>query len=359
MKRVMAHSDLAQFLREKKAKNESLLCEMDSHFKQGSARFLARDNRAVQRGRKKKVTDDKKGNGGSLNSRSGKSQSSVQKRQKLRMIDGKGRQTVRVLIGDSCNIGELVCKFITKAARDEYDLWSLKAGFSTEILKLAQRHRIDIFLLVLNNIRYPGSERERQEKALELINCLDRISQKPIIALYGWFTDPCLPQKARMAGADFSAPLPCSLYPVLEIIDNFLNEKTYKPFLIHVSKKDFKCVGLTLTARNRSLNRKYPGGAANYIRTHGARSNGKICVACFVGSDIDGNIADLEKNGLTCNEDFFAFDATSLSLQNSQPAKSQGVDVGVDWLKCLVSDLGVTVSYIDNKDKVNATEKRV
>ncbi len=119
---------------------------------------------------------------------------------------------VHVLIGNSEDgVGEAISLIIKHQIGDEYDLKVMSASHAEEILKLAQEHPFDIFILVLNNIIFPSGNspsEKRLEKSLELLGHLKATYSRPVIALYGWPDDPSFADKARMVGARFVFRLP-------------------------------------------------------------------------------------------------------------------------------------------------------
>ena len=134
-----------------------------------------------------------------------------------------------------------------------------------------------------------------------------------------------------------------------------MHSRVFDPFLIYSARNELRCVHFALIVKTQSLNRKYPGGVASFSRKYGARSNGKITVACFMGNDIDEATKDLEENGLAFNDDFAPLDSGRHEMQfwvasihgPDDLAKAHDIHVGVTWLQGRISNLGaVTVRYV-------------
>jgi len=78
--------------------------------------------------------------------------------------------------------------------------------YCKELLKLAEGHVFDIFILILNNIIFPSEKvpaENREKNSLQLVTHLRTTYRKPVIALYGWPHNPSYADKAKLAGASF------------------------------------------------------------------------------------------------------------------------------------------------------------
>lgn len=122
------------------------------------------------------------------------------------------KEFVHILIADlNDNIGKFIATSLKQNLPQKYFPTFSIASSSTEILQLAHNQKVDIFLLILNNILHPGETfpiERRIEKSLELVTTLRTKFKKPVLVLSGGPDDPLLPSKAQMAGANFFSWLP-------------------------------------------------------------------------------------------------------------------------------------------------------
>lgn len=122
------------------------------------------------------------------------------------------KKEVCVLIGNSEDaISDCFSLIIKEVIGDRYNVKVTSVSHADEILKLAQEHPFDIFILVLNNIIFPSCNlppEKRLKKSLELLGHLKAAYSRPAIALYGYPDDPSFADRARMAGARFVFRLP-------------------------------------------------------------------------------------------------------------------------------------------------------
>jgi DNA-binding NarL/FixJ family response regulator len=139
----------------------------------------------------------------------------------LKLIHGSKKQQVRVIIGccDDDGISEYLSDLVKEASKNKYDLKVFISFYSEEILELADREAIDIFILILNNIDcfdYPI--RERMENSLELITQIKSTYERPVIALSGWTEDFTQIERVELI-ADFFFPLPFEPSDIMEAVE--------------------------------------------------------------------------------------------------------------------------------------------
>lgn len=145
----------------------------------------------------------------------------------LELIYELQNQQVRVLIGNFDDaINDLFSELIKEVIKNKYDLKVVLSFYGEEILELADKESVDIFILIISNIRfrpfYPPQE--RMEKSLQLINQIKRTYGRPVIVLSGLGENySSLIARAKIA-ADFFFPLPCAPVAFMEAIEKCLPE---------------------------------------------------------------------------------------------------------------------------------------
>ncbi len=101
--------------------------------------------------------------------------------------DQRKRQLQVVIGTNDDSFINLVSEFLKKVIQDKYDLKINSFFYGEELLEFAENKSVDVFILVVNNIRfrhfYPPQE--RIEKSLHLITQIRAKYKKPIIALAG------------------------------------------------------------------------------------------------------------------------------------------------------------------------------
>ena len=138
---------------------------------------------------------------------------------------------IRILlcVGDD-NIEEAISGYIKRSIKGKYDLWFTSSYYADDVLRLANEHTIDLFMMVVNNIIFrseDSSAEQRIEKALQLVSFLSKTYKRPVIALYGWPNDPLFPEKTKQAGANFCIKLPSEPKEIREAIEVCLGLKTH------------------------------------------------------------------------------------------------------------------------------------
>jgi CheY-like chemotaxis protein len=158
----------------------------------------------------------------------------------LDLIPGLKRQQVRVQIGnfDDDGITEICSDLIKEVIKDKYDLKLGSSFYGEELIELAENAAIDIFILIINNIRFRPdySVQERLENSLQLIIKIKTTTGRPVIALSGLTEDSSLIAKAKHA-ADFYFPLPCKPEVLMEAFEKCLE---MLPGFVEVPRKRFK-----------------------------------------------------------------------------------------------------------------------
>ena len=137
------------------------------------------------------------------------------------------KRQIRVLIGNSERaFNEFVSLFISKRLGDRYELSFMTAGYGEDLLKLAEEHPFDIFILIPNNIlfRRKGLNiKDRDRKVLEIIAHLAPAHGKPMMAISAfWTKDTSFAKKARLAGMNSYLDIPFKPKEFLEPLSRLL-----------------------------------------------------------------------------------------------------------------------------------------
>lgn len=118
-----------------------------------------------------------------------------------------GKHQIRVVIGNGEeNINELISALINEVIKDKYDLTIKLVFYGEELIELAERGEVDIFIVIINNIEFRSfyPPQWRIEKSLQLITQIKKTCSKPVIAL----SPALLEARVKQAGTDFCFPLP-------------------------------------------------------------------------------------------------------------------------------------------------------
>jgi len=132
----------------------------------------------------------------------------------LELIDEVKKQNLEVLIGNhDVGITDIISQSIKSLVKDKYDLKVRSSWRIEEILELAENNTIDIFLLVLNNIRvfYSNPAEGRFDDSLELIVKIKTTWGSPVITFSGSRLDDHSFVERVKQTADFFFPLPFKL----------------------------------------------------------------------------------------------------------------------------------------------------
>lgn len=148
----------------------------------------------------------------------------------LRSIrDSKDRQ-IRVLVGNiDDQMTDLFLECIREAIGPQYDLRGMWAWRLNEILERAQKHRFDLFILVLNNILFPtgmDTKKDRLERMLMITRHISKVYGKPLIAMTGWWPEwldeSSFAGQVKRAGANCFFRLPFDVKPFMGAVKEFL-----------------------------------------------------------------------------------------------------------------------------------------
>jgi CheY-like chemotaxis protein len=132
---------------------------------------------------------------------------------KERMKEGIVKREIRVLIGSfEPNFDYMFSTIIRRRLGGEYELSFMTAGYGEDLLKLAEEHSFDIFILVTNNILFKRKNvtiKDRGRKVLEIIAHLRATYEKPIIAASAfWTKDTPFAKGARNTGVSCYLDMP-------------------------------------------------------------------------------------------------------------------------------------------------------
>jgi hypothetical protein len=139
-------------------------------------------------------------------------------------ISETSKRPVRVLFGNHVDtINRVYARSIESALKHRYT-FSFRSCFTNdEILERSRQEKIDVHVLVLNNIMLlPALDdsESRRDVVLDLVRHLKKTSHATVIALWGWnFEDLEIEEKIRSAGADFCFPLPVDVKVLVEAVE--------------------------------------------------------------------------------------------------------------------------------------------
>ena len=133
------------------------------------------------------------------------------------------KRHLEVVIG---NGEDMVTKLISVLARrvieNKYDLTVRSFWFGEELLEQAENGAVDIFILILPNIRFRPNypPQERVQNSVQLITQIKTIYHVPVIALSSLGE---LDTRSKLAGSDFFLPLPFEHNVFKEAIEKCLD----------------------------------------------------------------------------------------------------------------------------------------
>ncbi len=112
------------------------------------------------------------------------------------------KRQIRVVIGNYVeHLNNLFSELIKEVIKDKYSLTIKSVFYGEELMKIAENAEADIFIVVVNNIRfrpfYPPQK--RIEKSVQLITQIKRAFDKPMIVVFPLE----LEERVRQTGADF------------------------------------------------------------------------------------------------------------------------------------------------------------
>lgn len=189
------------------------------------------------------MSDEPKANKGelipSINRSLARKKSGLAKRG-LELIHELKKQQVRVQIGNAFEVvfTELFSDLIKEVIKDKYNLKLGSSSYGQELLELAENGTIDIFILLMNNIRFSGvdSVGDRLVNSLQLITQIKMTYGRPVIALSAWKEDSSLIARAKLA-ADFYLQMPCKIDAFMDAFEKCLE---MLPRFDEVPRKRFK-----------------------------------------------------------------------------------------------------------------------
>ena len=142
----------------------------------------------------------------------------------LKLIQEQKKQ-VRVQIGDGIEpmFIDIFSDVIKEVIKDKYDLKLGSSSYGEEIMELAENDAIDIFILIMNNIRFSdvNSVGDRLVNSLQLITQIKTTYGRPVIALSGLSENSSLVARAKLA-ADFYFQLPVKVDAFTEAFEKCL-----------------------------------------------------------------------------------------------------------------------------------------
>jgi hypothetical protein len=136
----------------------------------------------------------------------------------LESIDRVKKRQLSILIGDhNDELIETMSEYIQQAIKDKYDL-SIRSSFDgKEILELAEKGAVDIFILTLNNIRYGPDI-----GPIELLTQIKTTYRRPVIAASGFSVNAPLIVKVKQI-ADFYFLRPFNLRELMKAIEKCMD----------------------------------------------------------------------------------------------------------------------------------------
>lgn len=146
-----------------------------------------------------------------------------------REVDGgnviePARRHVHVLMstGGEEEFTKLFTLLFNKRLGARYDFQVREISHASKFLGYAERNKVDLFLIILNNIVpdahdiFPASLKRGSWMA-EIVSHLKQKYHKPVIALCGWPDDE-IETEVRRAGAEYYALLPVDGDPLVEAV---------------------------------------------------------------------------------------------------------------------------------------------
>ncbi|MHC4805486.1 MAG: hypothetical protein ACYTBX_04380 [Planctomycetota bacterium] len=134
--------------------------------------------------------------------------------------DIENRQ-IRVLIGNiEPNFDHMLSVIIRRPLGNKYDISFMSVSTADRLLKLAESHSFDIFILIPNNIIFPRNNltlKQRGEKLLKIIAHLRATYGKLVMAMSTfWTKDTSFAKKERLAGVSSYLDMPFKAKEFLE-----------------------------------------------------------------------------------------------------------------------------------------------
>ena len=137
------------------------------------------------------------------------------------------KRQIRVLIGNiEPNFDHMLSAIIRRRLGTKYEISFMSVGTGDRLLRLAEEHPFDIFILIPNNIlfRRKGLNiKDRDRKVLEIIAHLAPAHGKPMMAISAfWTKDTSFAKKARLAGMNSYLDIPFKPKEFLEPLSRLL-----------------------------------------------------------------------------------------------------------------------------------------
>ena len=125
---------------------------------------------------------------------------------------------------------KLVTRKLEKEFCQKYDLSISETPYIDKLLTLAATEPFDLFILILNNMRYSDTQFCEEkgvnvvDARLELITYLHRTYHKPVIAMTGWTPteDSWTEENTKQAGASFFFLIPVEGRPLMNAVKQCL-----------------------------------------------------------------------------------------------------------------------------------------
>jgi len=113
-----------------------------------------------------------------------------------------------------------ISEVINEVIKEKCNLKVLSSFYGEEILEIADKEYVDIFIIILNNIRFSEvfTIKERIENSVRLITKIKKKYSKPLIAISGWKEDPFLIEKVKTT-ADFFFTIPFELDAFMKAVE--------------------------------------------------------------------------------------------------------------------------------------------
>jgi hypothetical protein len=139
----------------------------------------------------------------------------------LEPMSGLKKQQIRVQIGNFENpLNDVLSELIKEVIKDKYHLKLGSSSYGEDLLELAENGAIDIFILIMNNIRFSSvdSVGDRLVNSLQLITQIKTTYGRPVIVSSGYSS---LIARAKLA-ADFYLQLPFKVDAFMEAFEKCL-----------------------------------------------------------------------------------------------------------------------------------------
>ncbi len=161
----------------------------------------------------------------------------------LELIHELKKQQVQVVIGNGDDlINDLITEIIKKVIKNKYDLKVFIFSYGEEILEIADKESVDIFIFIMNNLfhrRGCNIFEDRFENSLQLITQIKTTYRRPVIALLSrtmCLGYPSYVTEVKIA-ADFFFQMPFKCDPFREAIEKCFDRL---PGFDEISRKRLK-----------------------------------------------------------------------------------------------------------------------